>query len=111
MSRDEIIASAEGRAKARLDMYQFPPEPGEFTGVLAYRAWHPKKQCLVCYFDTAGGEHFKLMAWWKPENDKSYRPRKSGPSFADDVSNGGRWRCGFVRARGGSITWMTAEEG
>jgi len=57
MSRDEIITSAEGRAKAPLDMYQFPPEPGEFTGILAHRAWHPKKQCLVCYFDTDSGEH------------------------------------------------------
>jgi len=43
MSREEIITSTEGRAKAPLDIYQFPPEPGEFTGILTYRAWPPEK--------------------------------------------------------------------
>ena len=110
MSRNEIITTAEGRAIAPLELYQFPSDEGSFIGTLVYRAWHPKKKCLVCYFDTDSGEHFKLMAWWKPDNEKSYRPRKSDVSFADAVVNGSRWRCEFVRAKGGSITWLTAKE-
>jgi hypothetical protein len=66
-------------------LYQFPPVAGSFVGTLVYRAWHPRSQCLVCYFNTGAGERFKLAAWWKPENDKSYQPRKTNISFADDV--------------------------
>ena len=110
MGRNEIITSAEGRSNAPLEIYKFPPEAGCFIGTLAYRAWHPKKQCLVCYFDTDSGEHFRLMAWWKSDNAKPYRPKNGVVSFADDVVNGSRWKCVFGRAKGGSITWLTAEE-
>ena len=106
MSRKEIITTIEGRKNAPLEHYQFPPDEGCFVGTLAYRAWHPKGRRLVCYFDTDNGEYFKLLAWW----NHNYQPRKSKIGFADDVANGSRWKCGFDRAKGGSITWQTAEE-
>ena len=34
----------------------------------------------------------------------------SAARYADDVVNGDWWRCEFDRAKGGSITWLTAEE-
>ena len=108
MSRAEIITTTEGRANAPLNLYQFPLEESYFIGTLAYRAWHPKKQCLICYFDTDNGEQFKLMAWWNRDNAKSYTPKKCDVNFTDDVINGSRWKCGFVKAKGGSITWMAA---
>ena len=89
MSRSEIITTAEGFRDLPLGQYQFPSEEGSFTGTLAHRAWHPQKRCLMCFFDVDGGERFKLYAWW----DKSYTPRNTPISFADDVANGTRWKC------------------
>ena len=106
MNRTEIITSAEGRKNAPLEKYQFPPDEGSFIGTLVYRAWHTKSPCLVCYFDTGNSEHFKLMAW----NNHEYKPKKCDVNFADDVINSSRWKCGFVKAKGGSITWLTAEQ-
>ena len=106
MSRKQIITTDREREKARLFDYSFPPGEGSFTGTLTHRSWHPVKQCLLCYFDTDTGEHFKLAVWW----DKEYKPKKSDVCFADDVTNGNRWKCGFVKAQKGSTTWMTAEQ-
>ena len=106
MSRAGIITTVEGRRNAPLGIYQFPTGEGSFIGTLAYRRWHKKRPCLMCYFDTDNGEHFMLMAW----NNDNYRPRKSDMSFADDVENGSRWKCEFTTAKGGSINWLTAEE-
>jgi len=106
MSRKGIITTYEGRKNAPLGKYQFPPKEGSFTGTLVYRAWHQKSPCLICYFDTDDGEHFMLLAW----NNHNYSPRKSDISFADDVTNGSRWKCEFSVAKGGSISWLTADE-
>lgn len=105
MSRKEIITKSEDYASTSLDHYQFPASEGSFVGVLTYRAWHPKgKPCLVCFFDTDNGEHFKLLAWF----NNSYAPKDKGINFANDVSNGNSFKCEYKRASGGSITWITA---
>jgi len=106
MSRNEIITKSAVFRDAPLGRYQFPHEEGSFIGTLAYRAWHPgSKACIICFFDTDNGEYFKLMAWW----DNNYAPRDREVSFADDVSNGSRWKCEYKRAPKGSMTWLTAE--
>ena len=111
MSRQEIITDAKGRDDALLRNFEFPPGEGHFIGTLVHRAWHYKKPCLVCYFETVSGEKFKLMAWWQRKNGL-YTPKQSGICFANDVANGSRWRCTFDRAKGGtgSSSWLTAEE-
>jgi len=107
MSRKEIITSTTGFKDTPLGRYQFPSEEGSFVGTLVYRAWHPSgKPCLICFFDTNDGEYFKLMAWWN--ND--YAPKDRSISFANDVVNGGRWKCEYKRAPKGSMTWLTAEK-
>lgn len=105
MSRSEIITTFEVFRDAPLGKYQFPSEEGLFVGTLAYRAWHPRKQCLICCFDTDNGEYYKLYAWW----NNNYAPKDRTVSFADDVMNGSRWKCEYKRAPKGSITWLTAE--
>ena len=107
MSRKEIITTTEGFRNISFGKYQFPTEEGSFTGTLAYRAWHPSssKPCLMCFFDTDNGEHYKLYAWW----DKDYAPKDRVVSFADDVVNGSRWKCEYKRAPKGSMTWLSAE--
>jgi hypothetical protein len=104
-SRKEIITSIDGFRNAPLGLYQFPSEVGSFVGTLMYRAWHPKKRCLMCMFDTDDGEHLVLYGWW----NNLYGAKKSRISFADDVYNGSRWKCEYDRAKGGSITWQTSE--
>ena len=107
MSRSEIITKSEGFRDTPLGRYQFPPEEGSFIGTLVYRAWHPNdKPCLICFFDTDNGEHFKLMAWW----NNGYATKDRAVSFADDVVNGSRWKCEYKRAPKGSMTWLKAEQ-
>jgi len=106
MSRQEIITTTEEFINTPLGKYDFPLENGCFIGTLAYRAWHPKSPCLICFFDTDNDEHYKLMAWW----DKSYCPKKSEISFADNVTNGSRWKCEFERTKKGYMLWLTAEK-
>jgi len=106
MSRSEIITGVEGFRDLPLGQYQFPSEEGSFIGTLVYRAWHPKQRCLTCFFDTDNGENFKLYSWW----DKDYKPKNSPTSFADDVTNGSRWKCEYKFAPKGSMTWLVAEK-
>ena len=106
MSREEIITTTEGYANAPLGRYEFQPEAGSLIGTLAYRAWHPTKACLICFFDTDNGEYYKLTAWW----DKSYKPKNSDTSFADNVINGSRWKCEYRRTKKGYMSWLTAEQ-
>jgi len=100
MGRNEIITTALGRELVPLHWHEFPEDAGEFIGTLIYRAWHPKKRCLVCYFDTDNEICYKLMAW----SNTDYSPRKTKISFTDDVANGSRWKCTFEKSKGGSIT-------
>jgi len=106
MSRSEIITGVEGFRDLPLGQYQFPSEEGYFIGTLVYRAWHPKQRCLMCFFDTDNGEHFKPYAWW----DKDYAPKDHAVSFTDDVVSDSRWKCEYTLAPKGSMTWLSAQQ-
>lgn len=107
LNRSEIITTIEGRADAPLNDYVFPLGEGELVGVLQYRTWKPNNRvpCLWCFFDADDGGKYRMTAW----ADWNYRPKKSDTSFADDVRNGTRRRCAFVKTKNGSTTWLSAE--
>ena len=109
MSRADITITAEGRINASLGVYQFPPDTGNFIGPLTYRTWHLKKQCLICYFDTDSGEH--LNCWLGGVATlQNHILRKMYCNFATGAVDGSRWKCDFVNAKVGSITWVDANE-
>lgn len=107
MGRETILKSKAKIEAAPLDNYCYPNTDGSFTGTLSYRKWHPRKACLLCYFDTDDGEKLILPAWWQSWGI-SYSPKWTHLSFADDVIEESRWYCEYQKTSGGFTSWKTA---
>lgn len=56
--------------------YDFPPQEGEFTGLLVMKRWLDQNG-LLCYFDCECGNKYKICVWYKGKEEKDYRPKNS----------------------------------
>lgn len=106
--RAQIIRVQAIREMAPLDDYSYPTGNSEFTGTLAFRCWHRNEPMLLCYFDTDDGRKLVLPVWNQAWG-VSYSPAETHINFADEVSDGSRWRCAFKKKPNGYIRWMRAE--
>lgn len=108
MNEYGILTTDEERDEASLYEYGYPKKEGSFTGTLVHRSWHPRVQCLQCYFETDEGDKYVLNAWYRPNSKSSYAPRKSKLSFAT-VEDGTKWKCIYSKTSRGFIDWEDAE--
>jgi hypothetical protein len=91
--------------------YETLKEEGVYDLKLIFRGWYRKSfsMGLICYFETADGNRFKLFCFRHTRNgEDKYSPKQCEVDF-EKVEDETWWRCTVKKNEKGKYAWVDAE--